>query len=1734
MTCSDSILMDQMTQMLNQRATLIDLLRDRAAAEPERDGFLWIADDEHAVRKLSYSSLDRRARAVAAWLQQNVVAADRVVLLFDPGLDFLAGFFGCLYAGAIAVPAYGSRVRRDRNRIEAIIKDSRSAVALTSGARSSHVIEFAQAHGVRAENIETISDELASEWNDPGTLTPELAYLQYTSGSTTTPRGVMISHHNVLSNLRYIANAGDMSADAFTVSWLPHFHDMGLVYGLLLPLHVGCPAALFSYASFVQKPLRWLDAISRYRATHSGGPNTAYELCASRISAADREHLDLTSWRVAFNGAEPLRAATLAQFASTFAANGFRQSSFYPVYGLAEATLKVTSPQAGNGYRVMQLQRDEWRGGEVTKSESGEVTVVGCGRTDDEHTIRIVDPQTFEPCAVGQVGEIWVKGPSVAPGYWERAEETAEIFGAHLANGDGPYLRTGDLGFQDDGEIFIAGRLKDCIIIRGQNHYPQDIEETARQSHSSLVRSTVAAFAVESEEGEGFAVIAEAPRSCDPALLVDLIRRAIGAEHQLQPARVVMVPANTIPRTSSGKIRRSASRELLEAGLFAVLAESRAPSGDFQDSGEQYTTDLESRVVAYAARVLACEPEEITVDRNLSELGLDSLRAAELTNALHSSFGVTLGILDVLESGSVREIAMLVAEGSRHTLTALPETEFPISGGQSGLWFLSELTPESSAYQIARAIRIDGPIDPATLDRSFVQIVKRHPALRTSFRETNDAIVQCVGEVPARIVDVIDAAAWDETEFQAQLDEVANRPFDLSCAPLLRMCLFQQKTGSVLLIVIHHLVCDLWSLDLLLEELGRIYANGGSANALPISSHTFSDFVRAENAALQKSSASWRYWEEQLTGELPVLRLSESRRQSSTLRPAGHVRFSVPAHNTAALKRLAATQEGTLHTLLLSIFQLLLHRYTRLEDVIVGTPTLGRHWPEFAGVAGCFVNTLPVRTRFEGNPSFTELHRQVRDAVRGAVRHSLVPFPALVEHLSIRRDAAITPVYQAMFTFQNHRASSGDGVSLLALGAAGEIRIGALEAKTLPLLQNLAQFDVTLTMAEVAGELKGTLEYDAQLLSASEMSRFVEHFKKLIDEIEADSQRSVKDYDLLTLDEQTQQIKTWNDTQRHYDGPECLHTLIEVQAQRTPSRKALIFADESITYRELNERADSLASLLIERGVGPDSVVAVCMERSVELIYTLLGILKAGAAYLPLDTDGAVQRWRDILSQSSAALVVGSSSTESMLCEISVPVVLAESIPERSASTRVHSSPDNLAYVIFTSGSTGRPKGVAVTHRGIANRLKWMQEHFSLDESDVVLQKTPAIFDVSVWEFFWPLLYGATLAIAEPGGHRDPAYLADVIQRHDVTTVHFVPSMLRVFLDEPSAAHCFSLRRIICSGEALTPGLANKTLSTCPAELHNLYGPTEASVDVTAWQCDDEQASSVPIGRPIANMRTYILDSHDQLLPATRTGLLHLSGVGLARGYINNPALTAERFVPDPYAPEAGARMYRTGDLARFGDDGVIEFLGRSDHQVKIRGFRVELAEIEQTLAKHPSVKECVVELQGGAEDSKLVAFFVPDELSLTDTAELRSHAKRFLPEYMIPVAFVAIEQMPISINGKLDRKALPQVGRERFCVNEYTAPRTPTEQTLAAIWSELLEIPNVGVNDNFFELGGHSILVTRMVNRVREELGIELPLLAFFEGEPTVAAVAEKLETELVAAPFFDPINISSPSTLF
>jgi amino acid adenylation domain-containing protein len=1276
----------------------------------------------------------------------------------------------------------------------------------------------------------------------------------------------------------------------------------------------------------------------------------------------------------------------------------------------------------------------------------------------------------------------------------------------------------------DNGEVFVAGRLKDCIVIRGQNYYPSDIEETVRNSHAALRSAVVAAFGIDIDDHESFVVVAEGPRGADASEFVEPIIRAIGSEHQLKPARVVIVSHSAIPRTSSGKVRRAECRQALAGGSLQTLADRYTEIRNFDEfemeSPAKIQGSLISQIAECAAQLLGCKSEAITAQQDLRELGLDSMRAAELSSALYASVGIGVGILDLLECDSVQEIAALLLNraGDNAPMARSTETEFPMSGSQAGLWFLSSLTPESSAYQIARAVRIKGTVDPAALDQSFIELLRRHPALRTSFHETDADVMQRVAEeVPSSIVEVIDATEWSLTKLSERLNAAANSPFDLTRPPLFRVRLFVEQASATLLIVAHHLICDLWSLDLLLEELSSL----SSRESLPVLTHSFADFVRAERAVLMQAEDSWKYWRETLAGELPVLKMAQAHKAHSAIRPAGQLSFSIDWSETEKLKRLAGTQGGTLHSVLLAVFQLLLHRHSGQEEVIVGTPTFGRHRAELARTVGCFVNTLPVRTRFDGTSSFLDLHARVRDSVRQTVRHSAIPFAKLVEHLSLTRERGTTPAFQAMFAFQKKRGSADEGVSWMAVGAGGgQIRIAELEAETLPLTQGMTQFDLTMTLAETGEGLIGTLAYDSNLFGAPAMAAFVGHFKNLVCEITNRPDRPVGEYDIMPRAERVMQLTSLNDTTRNYGGSDSLHRLLEQQVNLTPDAEALIFGGRSVTYRELDERANAVASVLRDQGEGRGGIVAVCLDRSLELIYTLLGILKVGAAYLPLDPDGPVHRWKDMMAQAGAGVVIGSPDTEPMLSETGVRLVLAEDAASQTSAMNEGAtcSADDLAYVIFTSGSTGRPKGVATTHKGITNRLKWMQEKFKLETSDVVLQKTPATFDVSVWEFFWPLMCGARLAIARPGGHRDAAYLAEAIRRHNVTTIHFVPSMLGLFLDEPAAAaDCASLRRIICSGEALNPELERKCLETLSGSLHNLYGPTEASVDATAWDCDGQSLRSVPIGFPIANMRAYVLDFEDRIISPAQTGLLHLSGVGLARGYINNPSLTSDRFVPDPYADEPGARMYRTGDLARYRDDGAIEFVGRSDQQVKIRGFRVELQEIEHALAKHPAIKECAVDLQTFSDDVHLVAFFVPFDSLEPDTTALRAHLRESLPHYMVPASFVALETMPLNQNGKLDRKALPKIDRFRFCANQYVKPRTTIERAVTEIWSELLEIPGIGADDNFFELGGHSILASRMMNRIRDTFQIDIPLLAFFEGEPTVASLAERVQAALV-----------------
>ncbi|WP_164003063.1 non-ribosomal peptide synthetase, partial [Pyxidicoccus caerfyrddinensis] len=810
----------------------------------------------------------------------------------------------------------------------------------------------------------------------------------------------------------------------------------------------------------------------------------------------------------------------------------------------------------------------------------------------------------------------------------------------------------------------------------------------------------------------------------------------------------------------------------------------------------------------------------------------------------------------------------------------------------------------------------------------------------------------------------------------------------------------------------------------------------------------------------------------------------------------------------------------------------LLARYSGQDDIVVGSPIAGRRFAQLEGLIGFFVNTLALRARLTPGLTFRELLAQVKESTLGAYAHQDVPFEKLVEALQPQRDMSRTPLFQVMLVLQNAPPPASADTEELSVLPVEQEGIGA-------------KFDLTFTFTHSSQGLVGSVSYSTALFREDTVRRLVTHLRMLLQGVVARPETSLSELPLLDDAERHQLLREWNGAHAEYPADACLHTLIEAQVERTPDAVALCFEGESLTYRQLDTRANQLAWHLRSLGVGPEVRVGLFLERSLELVVALLATLKAGGAYVPFDPDYPAQRLAWMLEDARPVVLLALQRLLSRLPAHGARLLCLDSPPDSLALQPRHAPPplasaDALAYVIFTSGSTGRPKGAMNSHRGVVNRLLWGQQEYGLSAADTVLQKTPFSFDVSVWEFFWPLLTGARLVLARPGGHQEPDYLVRLIAQEGITTLHFVPSMLQVFLEEPELERCNALQRVMCSGEALPLELAQRCLQRLPsADLHNLYGPTEAAVEVTYYACvRDEPHRSVPIGRPVANTQIRILDVHLRPVPIGVPGELFIGGVQVGRGYLGRPELTAERFIPDPFSDTPGARLYRTGDVARWLPDGLVEYLGRADFQVKVRGLRIELGEIESALQQQHSVQQAVVlAREDRAGDKRLVAYVVGrGGTQAVEVSALRARLHEKLPEYMVPQAFVVLEAFPLTPSGKVDRKALPAPEAPSGSA-AYVAPRTPTEEILASLWAGLLRTEKVSVEDDFFALGGHSLLATQVVSRVRSALGVELPLRALFEA-PTVAALAARIDSSResatgLLAPSIVPVPRTGPLPL-
>ena len=1082
--------------------------------------------------------------------------------------------------------------------------------------------------------------------------------------------------------------------------------------------------------------------------------------------------------------------------------------------------------------------------------------------------------------------------------------------------------------------------------------------------------------------------------------------------------------------------------------------------------------------------------------------------------------------------------------------------EFPASFAQGRLWFLQQLAPDSPAYNIDTALRIGGPLDLLALEAACLALIVRHEVLRTTFGQQGGEPVQLVHPAPNTFpITTVDLATLDAETQQARvrelIDDAARTPFDLEHGPLLRLTAARVREDEHVLIVgTHHIVSDGWSLGIFVRELGALYAQAALATA-DRDPHVLIEAARLEPLPIQYADYSlWQrewlsgdelerqeqYWSAQLQGLLPTLSLPTDHPRPSVQTSAGATyRFTLSKELSQELNALGRRDGATLFMTLLAAYNVLLARHTGDEDIIVGSPIAGRTRSETEGLIGLFVNTLALRTDVSGDPTFRELLARVRNTMVEAYAHQDLPFDRLVHLLQPARDRSRTPVFQTMFDLQNARDGSGFAT------------FGGLRASRVPVPAVTAKFDLQLSFSEGNGELSGLLLYNTDLFDEPTIVRLAEHMRVLLESIVANPDAQISKLSILPKQEYELVVRTWNATDRQYPADATLVSLLSTQAIRTPSALAVSMTKGKsvlkLSYAELDAKADTLARALRSNGVGVGTLVGVCMERSPDMVIALVAVLKAGGVYVPMDPEYPAERLAFMLEDANvpvlltqkhvadgalAALPSGTASTARRLCVDTEWRDIAASAAVTTAPLPTV-RPDDLAYMIYTSGSTGRPKGAVNAHRGIVNRLLWMQDEYRLTAADVVLQKTPFSFDVSVWEFFWPLLAGAKLVMAEPGGHKDPSYLAATIQSEKVTVMHFVPSMLRAFLDGPAAATCTSLRDVMCSGEALPYELQERFFSALPAtRLHNLYGPTEAAVDVTYWECQrDDARRIVPIGRPVANTQIYILDASGCPTPVGVPGELHIAGVQVGRGYRGRPELTAEKFIPDPFRTGAGT-MYKTGDRARWLPDGTIDYLGRLDGQVKLRGFRIELGEIEAVLGTSVHVHECAVVMRENSRgEPMLVAYYTPTrspndvgaEIPRVPATELRTHLRELLPEHMVPSAFVALDKLPLSPSGKLDRKALP--APETLAdvdTRVYAAPRTTLEHELVHIWETLLNKRPIGIHDDFFEIGGHSLLAVQMLAEIERVRGRRLPLASLFEGatiERIAAIIESAVQTE-------------------
>ncbi|VCF85496.1 non-ribosomal peptide synthetase [Burkholderia pseudomallei] len=1611
----------------------------QAARTPEA---IAVACGAHA---LSYAALNRRANRLAHYLRAHGAGPERVVALaLERSVDMMVGLLGILKSGSAYLPldpAYPAE------RLAYIVDDARPALLLTEAARRDDWRD-AGVPVVLLDADEPAIDACpdhnpdAAAGRDARTLS-SLAYVIYTSGSTGRPKGVMIEHRNLANLLGAMGEQPGIGAHDVLLAVTSLSFDIAALE-LFLPLLHGARAVIAARDDAAD-PARLAHLIESSGASLMQATPSTWRMLAQHGWPRSARPLTLLC------GGEALPPALAERLLAHVPA-------IWNLYGPTETTVwstvrRVTTPVVDIGGPIANTQ------------------------------VYVLD-ERLRPAPIGVAGELYIGGAGVARGYLNRPELTRERFVDDPFRRGGRLYRTGDLARRRaDGNLEYLGRNDFQVKIRGFRIELGEIEAQLAKAHGV----------------QGVALAARDTPTADKRLVAYYVGDASAAalrEHAAARLPAYMVPAAYVrlaawPLTPNGKLDRAALPAPDDEAY--ARAEYEAPRGEH-----------ECKLAAIWRAVL--QVERIGRHDDFFELGGHSLLAVRAVTAMRDAFGSDTSLRDLFARPVLKDLAEHASTAARARDAAIPKAArgepVPMSFAQQRLWFLARMGGLGDAYHMPIAVRLRGALDVDALQRALSRIVSRHDALRTTFALEGEQPVQRVhaddgAGLRLRIDDLrgcADAGARRARILAGQ----ASEPFDLARGPLVRGALVREADDvHTLCVTIHHIVSDGWSIDVFCRELSELYRAfaGGRPDPLPPLPVQYADYAAWQQRGIGGAAlhAQAEYWRDALAGAPTLLELPTDRPRPPQPDYAGAtVGLALDAPLTAGLRALARRHGATLFMTVFAAWSVLLSRLSRQTDVVIGTPSANRGHAQIEGLIGFFVNTIALRVDLDGAPTVAELLARVKARTLAAQQHQDIPFEHVVERVQPARSLSHSPVFQAMFAWQH--------------ASRGEMRLEGLRAEPLDdAARTIAKFDLTLSLRESGDAIDGGLEYASALFERATIERFAGYLRRLLEGMVADDTQRVDALPMLSRDERRDLIERRNATARPYPANSGVHRLFEAQAARTPDATAIVDGATTLDYRALDARANRIAHALAHAGVRAGDRVALHLEPSIGLVAAQLAVLKLGAAYVPVDVGNPPARKAFVAQDSGARLVLGDAALDwpaaAGVPQRDLAALLAGPWPSDAPARAPQCGGDTPAYVMYTSGSSGQPKGVLVTHRGIA-RLAVNSGYATFDASDRFAFASNPAFDASTFEVWTALLNGASIGIVKRDDLLDLGALAGKLSSIGVTCLFLTTALFNrcVSFDPAMFAR---LRCVISGGERADPAVYRKVMEAGPPRhLLNAYGPTETTTFAAVWEAEPRTlaAQAAPIGRPIGNTSVYVLDAYGAPVPVGVTGEIHIGGPGVAQGYLNRPALSAERFVRDPFVG-GDARMYRTGDLGRWRPDGMLDCIGRADFQVKIRGFRIELGEIEACLLEHGALAQAAVLARddGGDGGKTLVAYYVPRAGHEDGAPALRAHLAARLPEYMVPAAYVRLPAMPLTPNGKLERRALPAPDERSYVRRDYAAPQGEIETTLARIWAELFGIERVGRHDGFFELGGHSLLAVRMVARVHDVLGVEVPLRALF-----------------------------------